>query len=290
MTFKKSDKYDSGLRIYGANETDIDFSLIPSTDTTTVKAVEDYIEANFTFNRMFAWEGQNLSLDSTQEEQVLEASECDLWEIDRSNIFTAQYNGNIYSVRDETVISQLATLIGGKYETEATTPVSITGEALWTNAVVGDIVRLANKNGDNTVVTSVVVDLAGTPLVSDTDYVLAVDDWTLGRKGDSYINFILAKTGVLDADYDYTPVAKYRIGKSSNRATKPYTILKCVSCATVPDAGGIAVSDYFYLVKAYLNAPFDISFPKWTAEFTPAPMNFATARGGEFVWNFATLN
>lgn len=290
MTYKNSDKYNSGLWVYAANETDIDFSSIPSTDGNTVKTVQDYIDANFTFQRLFAWDGQQLSLDPTQDEQVLEAAECDLGEIDRSNIFRPAFNGNIYSVRDENVISKLADLIGGKYETEAATPVSVTGESISTNASKGDIYFIQNKNGDNTVVTSVVVDLGGTPLVAGTDYSLEVDDGSLGKLGQSYIVFLADQTGVLDVDYDYTPAAKYRIGKSANRASKEYTILKCVSCATTPDAGGTAVSDYFYLVKAYLNSPFDLYFPKGTEEFTPAPMNFAVASGGDFVGQFGVLN
>ena len=78
MAFNSSDKYSSGLRVYFCNETDIDFTTIPSTDSNTVKTVQDYVEANYTFTRAFGWDGEVLSLDSTQDEQVLEAAECDL--------------------------------------------------------------------------------------------------------------------------------------------------------------------------------------------------------------------
>jgi hypothetical protein len=66
--------------------------------------------------------------------------------------------------------------------------------------------------------------------------------------------------------------------------------LKCVSCATTPDGGGTAVSDVFYIVKAYLSAPFDISFPASNEEFTPAPLNFTEAIGGRYVKKFGILN
>jgi hypothetical protein len=60
--------------------------------------------------------------------------------------------------------------------TVAGTPVSVTTEIIAASGKsAGDIYILANKNGDNTVVGSVVVDDDGTPLTLDTDYTLAVD-------------------------------------------------------------------------------------------------------------------
>ena len=78
MAYKQSDTYKNGLRVYICDQENIDFSTIPSTDTNAVKTVEDYINATYTFTRSFGREGQAISMDSTQEEQVLEASECDL--------------------------------------------------------------------------------------------------------------------------------------------------------------------------------------------------------------------
>jgi hypothetical protein len=159
MSYKNSDKYYDGLRVYAANETNIDFTSIPSA-SAGVQALVTHLESNFTFTRLFGWTGQQLSIDPTQNEQVYTASECDLGEVDRSTEKLASFTGNIMTVRDENLIEKLANLINATYETVAGTPVSITGEALGTNASKGDIVFLKNKNGDNTVVTSVVVDLA----------------------------------------------------------------------------------------------------------------------------------
>jgi hypothetical protein len=164
MAFKNSDRYFDGLHVYVANERNIDFSVIPSTDTNDVSAVKTYIDSNFTFTRLFAWTGQQLSLDSTQDEQILEASECDLGEIDRSNVFTPIYNGNIMTVRDETLVETIAYLVGGKYEIIPATPVAITDEEIGTNASAGDVYFFQNNNGDQTVVTGVTVNLAGVPL------------------------------------------------------------------------------------------------------------------------------
>ena len=290
MAYKTSDTYGSGLWVYLCDQTNIDFTSIPSTDSNTVKTVEDYINANFTFTRSFGREGQSLTLDSTKEEQVLEASECDLGEIDRSGKTLVAYKGNIFTIRDENVIQRIANLTGGKYETEAWTSTPVVGEAIQTNAAKGEILWIANKNGDNTIVTSITVKVAWSPIVLNTAYTVQVDNGRLGRLGQTYITILTAQTGAITVDYTYVPAAKYRIGVSGNRKSKKYTILKCVSCATKPDAGGTAVSDYFYIVKAYLDTAVEITFPKMSEAFKPVPMSFMEATGGDFVANFATLN
>jgi len=90
----------------------------------------------------------------------------------------------------------------------------VTGEVIQAWAVVvpkGTVYPIINKNWDNTVVTSVIVDDNGTPLVLATDYTINVDtDWTItGEIGVSYITF-LTDTGWVwdvDIDYSYTPLA-----------------------------------------------------------------------------------
>ena len=78
----------------------------------------------------------------------------------------------------------------------------ITGEALGTGWTVDTPIKLVNKNGDNTEVTSIVIDAAGTPLVLDTDYRVYVwTDWY------TYIYPITAQAWILDADYSYLPNA-----------------------------------------------------------------------------------
>lgn len=78
----------------------------------------------------------------------------------------------------------------------------VTWEALGTGWTVDTPIKLANKNGDNTEVASIVIDADSTPLVLDTDYrVFVGSDWY------TYILPLTAQTGVLDADYSYTPLA-----------------------------------------------------------------------------------
>lgn len=88
------------------------------------------------------------------------------------------------------------------YSTVDGTPVAITGEALWTGWVVGEPIKLANSNGDNTIVTSIVIDADTVALIDGTDY----EAYEFG--GDTYILPLTAQTGVLDADYSYTPLAR----------------------------------------------------------------------------------
>ncbi len=90
----------------------------------------------------------------------------------------------------------------------------VTGEVIQAWAVVvwkGTVYNIINKNWDNSVVSSVVVDDNWTPLTLNTDYTLNVDtDWSVtGTIGTSYITF-LTDTGWVwdvDVDYSYTPNA-----------------------------------------------------------------------------------
>lgn len=90
----------------------------------------------------------------------------------------------------------------------AATPVAVTWEALGTGWTVWTPIKLANKNGDNTIVTSITIDADATPLVAGTDYNTYVWDGLNGDLGYTYIVPVTAQAGVLDADYTYTPNAK----------------------------------------------------------------------------------
>jgi len=109
------------------------------------------------------------------------------------------FSANIYEVALDNlqIIDGVAT-----YSSTDDTPVSITGEALGTGWTVDTPIKLANKNGDDTEVASIIIDADATPLVLDTDYRVYV--WT---DGFTYIYPLTAQTGVLDADYTYTPLA-----------------------------------------------------------------------------------
>jgi len=121
-------------------------------------------------------------------------------------------------------LTNLAKLDAGlvNLTTVAGTPVAITGEALGTGWTQGQPIKLANKNGDNTVVTSIVIDAGGSPLTLNTDYRVYVGDGINGTLGYTYIVPITSQSGVLDADYNYTPNAskKLTFNDSGTKTTK----------------------------------------------------------------------
>ena len=104
----------------------------------------------------------------------------------------------------------------------------ITGEALGTGWTQGQPIKLANKNGDNTEVASIVIDAGGTPLVLDTDYRVYVGDGTNGTLGATYIVPITAQAGVLDADYSYTPNASKNI-TFNDSGTKTLKVMRIIN-------------------------------------------------------------
>lgn len=111
----------------------------------------------------------------------------------------AVFSANLYEI----VLENLQAIDGiSTYTTVDGSPTSVTGEALGTGWTVDTPIKLANKNGDNTEVGSIVIDADGSPLTLDTDYRVYV--WSDGY---TYIYPLTAQTGVLDADYSYTPLA-----------------------------------------------------------------------------------
>lgn len=74
-------------------------------------------------------------------------------------------------------------------------------------------VRLAQKNGDNTMVSSVVVrdKTSGTTAVLDTDYLLAVDTFGYTCIARNESSTVIADGAVVEVDYQYTPAASKRL-------------------------------------------------------------------------------
>lgn len=118
----------------------------------------------------------------------------------------------------------MAVLDGGilNLTTTAASPVAVVGEALGTGWVVGKPIRLANKDGDNTIVATIVIKAAGTPLTLTTNYVTYVGDGTNGTLGYTYIVPVTASAAVLTADYSYTPNASKKVtfNDSGNKTLK----------------------------------------------------------------------
>jgi len=88
------------------------------------------------------------------------------------------------------------------YITVDWTATNVTWEALGTGWIVWTPIRLKNKNGDNTIVTSIVVKSGATVLVAWTDYDTYIYD------GYTFILPKTAQTGVLTSNYTYTPLVR----------------------------------------------------------------------------------
>lgn len=91
----------------------------------------------------------------------------------------------------------------------ASTP--ITNEAKGTGWVVGRPFKLNNKNGANTIVSSIVIKAGWSSLTAGTNYNSYVWDWINGDLWFTYIVPLTSNALVITADYNYTPNVSKKI-------------------------------------------------------------------------------
>ena len=110
-------------------------------------------------------------------------------------------------------LENIAELNGGLFtlSTVAASPVAVEDEALGTGWTQGQPIKLANKNGANTVVGSIVINADGSPLTLNTNYRVYVGDGSNGELGATYIVPITTSSAVITADYSYTPNASKKL-------------------------------------------------------------------------------
>lgn len=89
----------------------------------------------------------------------------------------------------------------------AATPVTVVAEAHGTGWTVGKPIACTYKNGDNTIVGTIVVKQGSTTLSAGTDYNTYVGDGTNGTLGYTYIVPVTAQTTAITFGYVYTPYA-----------------------------------------------------------------------------------
>ena len=87
----------------------------------------------------------------------------------------------------------------------------VTGEAHGTGWTVALPIKLTNKNGDNTIVGSIVVKAGGSTITLNTDYKTYVGDGSNGELGATYIVPLTAQTLAITVDYAYVPNASKKI-------------------------------------------------------------------------------
>jgi hypothetical protein len=111
----------------------------------------------------------------------------------------------------------------------------VTGEAHGTGWTQGTPIRLTNKNGANTIVSSIVVKAAGSALVLNTDYRTYVGDGTNGELGYTYVVPVTSQSGAITVDYSYTPNASKKLTFSASGAKT----LKCVRIENIDATGKV---------------------------------------------------
>lgn len=282
MANKDENKYyKNGNAVYFANELGIDFSLIPRADAG-LQALIDYVEANFTFSRVWLFREQSVSTDPTVNQTDLYAAACDEWLIDSLATTTRTFNGSTWDVRNPELYKKL---LGGLTENVGGSADNVTGEALTfsPDATVGWQATFLKENADGTVATAITVYADATPLTVAVDYKVELVD------GKTVIVLLTDQSWatVLTADYTVTPTTRVLYGQDVEQASQPFTIVKLVSCAKTDDEGNQS-SDVRYLIKAKINASFDELFP-WPDE-TPTPTALSIAvLEGKVVTSYAKL-
>ena len=240
-------------------------------------AVKTYIEANCTFSRLWWVNGLQIVKDFGATVASIRGDECDYVETKytRPQITINQDWLENIDVDAISIITWLSVL------NVASSPVAVTTEIILASGS-GSVAKWAvyvldNKNWDNTIVSSIVVDVDWTPLVLNTDYTTKVDtDWSVtGYKGQTYITFLNTTTlnKQVDVDYSYTPNAtKYTWVKSSTLQL-PQLIVKIVWC---PNAS--AKYNTHYLVNSSISGTITQGFVDIAQAGSPvaSPISFVS--------------
>ena len=132
-------------------------------------------------------------------------------------------------------------VLPGTYSATAGTPVAVTSEAHGTGWTVGTPFKLTNKNGANTIVGSIVVEEDNIALALNTDYRSYVGDGINGELGYTYIVPLTAQTGVITADYSYTPNASKNFTFSKVQVEMPRLIVKVEAVSRTEVSPGVFV-------------------------------------------------
>lgn len=181
---------------------------------------------------------------------------------------------------------KISMLTGATVTVTAGSSVAVPGEALGTGWTVWEPIKLAFKNGDNTSVTSIVIDADATPLIDGTDYDTYVADGTNGELGYTYIVPLTAQAGVLDADYSYTPNASVEV-----RNTRKYKndVLLGAKIVTDPDEDG-KVNTYT-LESCIFKGQYKINIVDLAiaGDLEGTTGTFELSRGADVVHNIETL-
>jgi hypothetical protein len=133
-------------------------------------------------------------------------------------------------VLTEINLTNLSKFDGGMVtlSTVAGSATPVTNEAHGTGWTQGKPIKFGNKNGDNTIVSSIVVKGGGSTLVLNTDYRTYLSDGTNGELGYAYVVPLTAQAGAITFDYSYTPNASKKL-VFNNSGTKTLKALRVIN-------------------------------------------------------------
>lgn len=172
-------------------------------------------------------------------------------------------------------------ILPGTRAVVAGTPVPVTAEAHGTGWTVGQPIKLTNKNGDSLVVASIVVYNDVTTLALGTDYEVYVADGTNGEKGFTYIVPKTAQTGVITADYEYTPNASTSYTEILEQTEMPNLDVRVTAkVGIIDDAFRIQINDAVWDGE-YTQALLDVVE---AGDGGVSAFNFIANEGGEFIF------
>jgi len=248
-------------------------------DMTNANTVASYIDSNVVF-------GEMASVIDTQVSKNFNAEQIEVETDDRGTIYKAsrpeiRMTGTWYEEWD---LDTVEVITGFNRLDVAASSVSITTEviaAAWVSKWA--IYILDNKDWDNTVVTSVVVDDNWTPLVLATDYTINVDtDGSItGKKWFTYLTFLTdSSANQIDVDYDYTPSASAYVGTNIITQELPRLVVKIVSLDSV---SGKTNTEYLIdswfegeLISAYID-------PARAGDLTGSWFDFKWNKNGSYI-------
>jgi hypothetical protein len=132
---------------------------------------------------------------------------------------------------------------------------TVVAEAHGTGWTIGQPIRATYKNGDNTIVGSIVVKQGATTLTLNTDYRTYVSDGTNGVSGYTYIVPLVAYATAITFGYTYTP-----------NASKTITF----------NASGTKVGKYIRITNTDSNGLTQVFTMSGTSNLSPIEISFAS--------------
>lgn len=219
-------------------------------DMTNSVAVKGELDA-LTYSRLASI--TDLTVNENLTDKLVEVITDDTGTIYRAATPTITVKGNWYEVGELSVVNEI---LGYNVYNVAGTPVSVVAEAHGTGWTIGLPIKLNFKDGDDTIVASIVVKSGVTTLTLATDYNTYVGDGVNGELGYTYIVPVTAQAGAITVGYSYTPNDSKLSGRTITSFSIPTLVVKVVST----DESGKVNTDYLVdcgfegeLITSYLD-------------------------------------